>query len=90
MKVSHNAEDDLAQNQSKTRALIDVLIGELLVWLISGHNAGSEKWENTGGWLAAVTDADWQMMQAQLIRRRGAGEEREDTHWWQSSHCDTA
>lgn len=56
-------DNDLAMSPSKSEVQMLVLIG--------GRSAGSEKWEYTRGRLAS---ADWQMLEAWLIRRRGVGE----------------
>lgn len=41
---------------------------------VRGLNAGGEKRGDAGGRPAAVTGADWQMVEARLVRRPGAGE----------------
>lgn len=50
------------------------MTAETELLLIIGGNAGGEKRESTAGRLATVTGADWQMLQARLVRGRGAGE----------------
>lgn len=50
---------------------------ELPVWLVSRRGSGGavRSRKTTGDRPAAVTGADWQMLQARLIRRCGTGEQ---------------
>lgn len=62
-KVSHITEHNLAGASHKSRPYILVQI--------SGRSTSGEKWENTAGRPAG---ADWPMLEAWLIRRRGTAE----------------
>lgn len=54
---------------------------EISVLVLSdGHSAGGEKQENTKGWPAAESGAEWLKQQVWSIRRRGAGGEKQENH----------